>query len=169
MKKVLFLTVFFSIGVFASEAAGSGGTDIVARTINFLIFAAILWYLVGNKTIEFFRKRKEDIANKFQEVENKLKEAKLKKEELRAKLEEAKIKASEIVEDAKKEADFIYNSVIKETKEELELMEKHFEETKVAEIKKAKREAVKTFLQSVLSDIHLSSEDAAKLVLKKVA
>jgi len=165
MKKA-WLAVFLSVAAFASEAAATGGTDIVARTINFLIFAAILWYLVGNKAITFFRNRKEEIASRFQEVENKLKEAKLKKEALKAKLEEAKIKATEIIEDSKKEAEHIYTSIIEETKQELEILEKHFEEAKVAEIRKAKREAIKSFLEDVLKDVHLSSEDAAKLVLK---
>jgi len=164
MKKT-FLIAFLSVVAFAGEAAASG-PDIVARTINFLIFVAILWYLVGNKAIAFFRNRKEEIANKFQEVENKLKEAKLKKEELKAKLEEAKIKAAEIVEDSKKEAEHIYNSILEEAKGELEMFEKHFEEAKAAEIRKAKREAIKAFLEDVLKDIHLTSEDAAKLVLK---
>ncbi len=165
MKKIL-LIAFFSTLVFANEAAASGGTDIVARTINFLIFAAILWYLVGNKAISFFRNRKEGIASRFQEVENKLKEAKLKKEELKAKLEEAKIKATEIVEDSKKEAEYIYNQILADTKKELEIFEKHFEESKQAEIRKAKREAVKVFLADVLNNVRLTSEDAAKLVLK---
>jgi len=166
MKKTLLLGVILSGVLLASEAAASGGTDIVARTINFLIFVAILWYLVGNKAITFFRNRKEEIANKFQEVENKLKEAKQRKEELKAKLEEAKIKANEIVEDSKKEAEHIYNTILAEAKEEMEMMERHFEEAKLAEIRKAKREAVKAFLEDVLKDIHLTSEDAAKLVLK---
>ena len=166
MKKTLLLSVILSGLLFASEAAASGGTDIVARVINFLIFVAILWYLVGNKAISFFQNRKEEIATKFQEVENRLKEAKQKKEELKAKLEEAKIKANEIVEDSKNEAEHIYNAILAETKEEMEMMERHFEEAKRAEIKKAKREAVRAFLEDVLKDIHLSSEDAAKLVLK---
>jgi F-type H+-transporting ATPase subunit b len=165
MRKLL-LVAFLGGLLFASEAAAAGGTDIVARTINFIIFVAILWYLVGNKVISFFRNRKEEIARKFQEVENKLKEAKLKKEELKAKLEEAEIKATEIIEDAKTEAEHIYNKIIEETKAELEMLEKHFEEAKVAEIRKAKREAIKAFLEEVLKDVHLTSEDAAKLVLK---
>ena len=166
MKKPLLLSVILSGVLLASEAAANGGTDIVARAINFLIFVAILWYLVGNKAITFFKNRKEEIANKFQEVENKLKEAKQRKEELKAKLEEAKIKANEIVEDSKKEAEHIYNTIIVEAKEEMEMMERHFEEAKLAEIRKAKREAVRVFLEDVLKDIHLTSEDAAKLVLK---
>ena len=164
MKKLLFIL----IGTFLF-ASGAGETDIVARTVNFLIFVAILWYLIGDKVIGFFRERKEKIANKFQEVEKKLKKTKEQKELLKAKLEEAKIKANEIVEDSKKEAEVIYNDIIKEAKEEVELYKKHFEEFKEIEIKKAKQEALKEFLEDVLKDIHITSEDAAKIVLKKVA
>jgi len=165
MKKALLIALLSAVA-FASEAAATGGTDIVARTINFLIFVAILWYLVGNKAIAFFKNRKEEIANKFQEIENRLKEAKNRETALKTQLEEAKIKATEIIEDSKKEAEHIYNSILEETKAELEMLDKHFEEAKVAEIRKAKREAIKAFLEDVLKDVHLSSEDAAKLVLK---
>jgi F-type H+-transporting ATPase subunit b len=165
MKKALLIALLSAVA-FASEAAATGGTDIVARTINFLIFAAILWYLVGNKAITFFNNRKEEIASKFQEIENRLKEAKNRETALKTQLEEAKIKAAEIIEDSKKEAEHIYNSILEETKAELEMLEKHFEEAKVAEIRKAKREAIRAFLEDVLKDVHLSSEDAAKLVLK---
>jgi len=162
MKKLIFLIL--SVFAFANEA--SSGTDIVPRTINFLIFVAILWYLVGNRAIEFFRKRKENIASKFQEVENKLREAKAKKEELEAKLEEAKITAKEIIEDAKNESTIIYNKIMENAKLELEAMDKLFENYKESEIRKAKKEVIKAFLEEVLTNIHISSEDAAKLVLK---
>lgn len=164
MKKLLFIVI--GTFLFASEGVE---TDIVARVINFLIFAAILWYLVADKVVSFFRERKEKIAKKFQEVEERLKETKEQKEMLKAKLEEAKVKANEIIEDSKKEAELIYNNIIKEAKEEVELYKKHFEEFKEIEIKKAKKEAVKEFLEDVLKDVHITSEDAAKIVLKKVA
>lgn len=164
MKKLLFIVI--GTFLFASEGVE---TDIVARIINFLIFAAILWYLVADKVVSFFRERKEKIAKKFQEVEERLKETKEQKEMLKAKLEEAKVKANEIIEDSKKEAELIYNNIIKEAKEEVELYKKHFEEFKEIEIKKAKKEAVKEFLEDVLKDVHITSEDAAKIVLKKVA
>jgi len=164
MKKLLFIL----IGTFLF-ASGAGETDIVARTINFLIFVAILWYLVVDKIIAFFKERKEKIARNFQEVEERLKTAKEQKEMLKAKLEEAKVKANEIIDDSKKEAELIYSNIIKEAKEEIELYKKHFEEFKEIEIKKAKQEAVKEFLEDVLKDIHITSQDAAKIVLKKVA
>jgi len=54
MKKILVLMlIIFNVFVFASNSIS--GTDIIPRTINFLIFVAILWYLVGNRAVEFFR------------------------------------------------------------------------------------------------------------------
>jgi F-type H+-transporting ATPase subunit b len=164
MKKITLLSFIFSAVLFANET--TGGTDIVPRTINFLIFVAILWYLVGNKAVSFFRNRKENIANRFQEVENKLKEAKARKEELEAKLKEAKVMAEEIIEDAKSEATVIYNKINESGKAELAAMDKLFETFKENEIRKAKKEVVKKYLENILKDIHISSEDAAKLILK---
>jgi len=100
MKKVLLIVVGV-VSVFASEAA-SGHTDIIPRAINFVIFAALLWYLVADKIKRFFSERKEQIASRFQEIETKLKESKEKKEALKAELIQAKKLAEEIVENAKK-------------------------------------------------------------------
>jgi len=164
MKKFM-LGAILSTFLFASEAA-SGHTDIVPRTINFLIFVAILWYLVGDKVKKFFEERKEKIAKKFQEIEEKLKESKAKKEALKAQVSEAKQMASEIIETAKKEAELIEKKIKAQVEEEIKILQKHFEEFKVNEIKKTKQEAVKEYLEEVFNEVHISSEDAAKLILK---
>jgi len=165
MKKLLVLTALFGSALFASEAA-SHGTDIVPRTINFLIFVAILWYLVGDKVKKFFEQRKESIAKRFQEIEEKLKESKARKEALKAQVIEAKHMAQEIIETAKKEAELIEKKIKEQLEEEIALLQKHFEEFKVNEIKKTKQEAIKEYLNEIFDEIHISSEDAAKLVLK---
>jgi F-type H+-transporting ATPase subunit b len=164
MKRLSVLIFVLNAVLWANESAS--GTDIIPRTINFLIFVGLIWYLVGNRIVGFFQKRREEIAKRFQEVENRLREAKAKKEELEAKLEDAKIKANEIIEDAKKEAQLIYNNLIEEAKLEIERMEKIFEDYKETEKRKAEKEIVREFLQDILKDIHISSEEAAKLVLK---
>jgi len=166
MKKLLFFAVISSFLYAATGEAAQHTTDIIPRAINFLIFVAILWYLVGSKATEFFRNRKEEIATKFQEVENRLNEVKAKKEELEAKVEEAKIMAKEMIEDAKNESKIISNNIMETTKLELEAMDKMFETFKESEVRKAKKEVVKEFMNNVLKDIHISSEDAAKLILK---
>ena len=165
MKKIIALLGIFSAFAFASDAAAHT-TDIIPRTINFLIFVAILWYLVGNKAINFFKERKNKIASRLQEIQNKLEESKAKKEALKAELENAKSKAKEIVADAKKEAEFLQNKIKTQTEEEIAILQKHFEEFKELEAKKVKKEAVKRFLEETLKDVHISSDEAAKLILK---
>ncbi len=161
MKK-LFLLLLTGAIVFASEE----GTDIIPRTINFIIFVAILYYLVGDKVKRFFEERREKIAKKFQEIEEKLKESKEKKEALKAELNQAKKLAEEIIQNARKEAEFIESKIKAQLEEEIKLLEKHFEEYKEAEIRKTKQEAVKEYLQEIFKDVHITSEDAAKLILK---
>ncbi len=163
MKKLLL--VLSGVALFANEAA-NGGTDIIPRTINFLIFVALLWYLVGDKIKRFFAERRESIARKFQEIEEKLKESKAKKEVLKAELEEAKKLAEEIIKTAKKEAELVESKIKAQVEEEITLLQKHFEEFKESEIRKTKQEAVKEFMEEILKDIHITSEDAAKLILK---
>ena len=163
MKKII---AFFGIfGVFAL-ASDISHTDIIPRTINFIIFVAILWYLAGNKIIAFFKQRKENIAKKFSEIENKLKESKLRKEALKAELENAKVKAKEIIENAKNESEVISQKIKAQTEEEIKILEKQFEEFKVLEENKIKKEAVKEFMDKILDEVHISSEDAVKLILK---
>ncbi|WP_457560524.1 F0F1 ATP synthase subunit B family protein [Caminibacter sp.] len=164
MKKILLIAGLFSATLFAAE--GIGHTDIIPRTINFLIFVAILWYLAGDKIVRFFKERKENIAKRFQEIEEKLKESKEKKEALKAELNNAKKLAEEILENAKKEAEYIENKIKAQIEEEIKILEKHFEEYKEAEIRKAKQESVKEYLNEIFKDVHLTSEDAAKLILK---
>ena len=164
MKKIIALVGVFSAFAFASEAAHT--TDIIPRTINFIIFAAILWYLVGNKAINFFKQRKESIASRLQEIEEKLKESKARKEALKAELENSKIKAKEIVKDAHNEAKYLEEKIKSQTAEEIALLQKHFEDFKVLESKKIKKEVVKEFLEEILKDVHISSDEAAKLILK---
>jgi len=167
MKKLAFLGLVFSGVLFASEAAEAvHHTDIIPRTVNFVIFVAILYYLTWDKIITFFKNRRESIAKKFQEIEDKLKESKEKKEALRKELENAKLKAKEIVENAKAEAKLLEEKIKAQTEEEIKLLQKQFEEFKKVETNRVKKEAVREFLEEVLKDVRLSSEDAAKLILK---
>lgn len=163
MKKITALLIFLGVFAFANE---TGHTDIIPRTINFLIYIAILWYLAGNKVINFFKQRKENIAKKFNEVEDKLKESKLRKEALKAELGNAKIKAKEMVENAKEETKFIEKKMKAQAENEAALLQKQFEEFKDVESKKIKKEVVKEFLKETLKDVHINSDDAVKIILK---
>ena len=57
MKKLLLLALFVSpLALFAAEGAETN-YDIVQRTVNFIIFAGILWYLLADKVKAFFANR----------------------------------------------------------------------------------------------------------------
>ena len=55
MKRILLLGLaLVPVALFANE--GAKETDIVQRTVNFIIFAGILWYLLADKIKAFFAK-----------------------------------------------------------------------------------------------------------------
>ena len=53
MIKILTTLTLLSTAAFAS---GAGDSDILARSINFVIFAAGMYYLIGDKVKAFFCK-----------------------------------------------------------------------------------------------------------------
>jgi len=76
----------------ASEAGGHGGidpakvTDLILRTVNFLVFAGILVKLVAKPAKNFFAKRSQDIAQSLEDLEAQKAEAAKELAEAEAKL-----------------------------------------------------------------------------------
>ena len=66
----------------ASDAE-HGATDIVQRTVNFVLFAGLVWYLVAEPAKNYFASRSQAIADDLKRVQEKLNESvALKKEAL---------------------------------------------------------------------------------------
>ncbi len=173
MKKVVITLGLVAVSLFANEHAAAthvsiSDTDFIPRVINFVIFAGILWYLLADKVKTFYANRSQSIADSFAEVENKLRESKSQKEALKAELKEANKKAEEIITTAKKEAELIKSKVIENAKAEIAMLHRQFEEQKAYEESKMKKEVVEAYLKNLVKDIHLSSEEVANIVTKKV-
>ena len=117
-----------------------GGYDIVPRTINFIIFAAILYYLIANPVKNAYKGRIEGIAARLDNIEQKLKESKAKKDDAIKRVEEAKANADSLVETARKEAFLISERIKEETMQEIVNLEKSFQDQKEFE----KRRMVKS-------------------------
>jgi len=151
--------------------AGEGGTDIVPRTINFLIFAAILYRYIATPLKNFFKGRSEEIATTLKSIQEKVEESKKVKEEALKKLEESKILAESIVEDAKKEAKLIVEKIENDTKNELELLDKYHEERQEIERRKMVKTVVAETISSLFSkDIQtFDNNELVNIVMKKVA
>ena len=134
-----------------------GGYDIVPRTINFIIFAAILYYLIANPVKNAYKGRIESIAARLDNIEQKLKESKAKKDDAIKRVEEAKANADGLVETARKEAFLISERIKEETMQEIVNLEKSFQDQKEFE----KRRMVKSVVGEVLNEIFAS--DSVKM------
>lgn len=155
--------------LFASSKGAE--TDIVQRTVNFIIFAAILWYLLADKIKAFFVDRSLFIQSELDKVQDTLKASQEKVDNANKKLEKAKLLANEIVETAKESVNAIEQKVITSVETEIFQLEKNFDEKIAIEVKKAKRKIVSEILEELFSssNIELTQDELANIVLKKVA
>lgn len=72
-------------------AAGAGEeTDTVQRIVNFIIFAAIIYYLLANRLKAYFAGRTASIQAELDKVQETLKASEAKVEDAKAQLENAK-------------------------------------------------------------------------------
>lgn len=169
MNRILFFVFALTpIALFASEGTE---TDILQRTVNFIIFAAILYYLLADKIKVFFASRTESIQAELDKVQDTLKASEAKVDDASAKLAEAKKLAQEIVEVASSEVDSVKAKVLASVENDIVHLQKHFDEKIEVETRKAKDEVVAEILEELLSseNLDITQDELAAIVLKKVA
>jgi F-type H+-transporting ATPase subunit b len=169
MKKIVFLVFVAVVSLVASEHGGE--TDIIPRSVDFLIFIGLLYYLLSNPIKDFFGSRQDSIVSDLNSVEEKIKLAKKAKDEALKKVEDAKILAKEIMEDTKKEVELLQERIKNSSANEVELIEKQKEEVKVVAKNKMIREVIAKSLDEIL-DVEQAVQDKnelTKALLKKVA
>ena len=171
MKLKYILLLIAPMALMASGGEGHGGTDIFPRTLNFLIFAAILYYYVADSAKQWYLGRKNDIAAKLDSIQVKLKESNSKKETALQKVEEAKANAKVLVETAKKEAVLLADKVANDTNTEIENLEKAFEDRVNIERRQMQRAVVSEVLEGMFKEgsISLDNDEIVKIINKKVA
>ena len=170
MKKLLFiLSCVTPLALFASDAGVE--TDILPRTVNFLIFIAILYYLLAEKAKAFFTGRTASIQAELDKVQQVLKESEAKVEGAKSELENAKKLANEIVETANADIDSIKKAIEESVEQEIAYISKSFDEKVEIETRKMKKEVVNEILDELLNSdsVALSQKELANIVLKKVA
>jgi len=171
MKRILLLGLALApVALFAQEGAETD-YDIVQRTVNFIIFAGILWYLLADKIKAFFADRTLSIQAELDKVQETLKASEDKVNEAQKQLDDAKKLAAEIVENAKADIDSVKQKVSVAVDTDIANLEKNLEEMMKVETSKAKREVVAEILDELLKsdNIKLSQDELANIVLKKVA
>jgi F-type H+-transporting ATPase subunit b len=152
-------------------ASGSGETDIVPRTVNFLIFAAIVYYLLADKIKGFLSDRTKSIQAELDEVQNTLEESKKKVDEAKAELENAKQIAADLVKEAQADVDNIKTKIATSYENDIAHLSKSFDEKIELETKKSTKEVVSVVLEELMSkdNVAVTQDDLANIILKKVA
>ncbi|MDD3466427.1 MAG: hypothetical protein PHE67_04680 [Campylobacterales bacterium] len=169
--KVASVILFASAALFASEGGHHGQTDIIPRAVNFLIFAALAYYLLAEKLKLFFAGRSASIAKAYEEAENKIKDAKAALSEAKAKKEEASKLASELLSSAKADSLVQAKKIAENAEEEVARIKKAAEDEKSMLKKKAITETVEEAMAEVIDKegFGVDDKDFAKIIAKKVA
>lgn len=170
MKKLLLLGLALAPVALLASSEGAE-TDIVQRTVNFIIFAGILWYLLADKIKAFFADRTASIQGELDKVQDTLKASQDKVDAAANKLEEAKTLAAEIVETAKGDVDSVKQKIAEAVETEIANLDKGFDEKIKVETSKAKRQIVSEVLDELLSsdNVSLTQDELVNIVIKKVA
>lgn len=172
MKRILLLGLALApAALFAASEGAETNYDIVQRTVNFIIFAGILWYLLADKIKAFFAGRTLSIQGELDKVQDTLKASQDKVSDAQKKLEEAKKIAAEIIEGAKSDIDSVKQKVATAVDADIANLSKNLDEMMKVETSKAKKEVVAEVLEELLSseNIKLTQNELANIVLKKVA
>ena len=171
MKMNYILLLLAPVALLASGGESDAGSDIIPRTINFLIFAAIMYYYVADAARQWYVGRKTEIATKLDSIQVKLKESNSKKEVALQKVEEAKANTRVLVETAKKEAILLSDKVAQEAEIEVANLSKAFEDRVNVERRKMQRVIVSEVLDAMFKEgsISLDNDEMVKIVNKKVA
>jgi len=171
VKKLLLLTLLALAPVALFANSEGAETDIIQRTVNFVIFAGILWYLLADKIKAFFANRTLEIQSELDKVQDTLKASQAKVDEAAAKLENAKKLAAETVELAKSEVGALKQKVADAVDNEIAQLNRNFDDKIEVETRKLQRQIVEEILEELLKsdNISLSQDELANIVLKKVA
>ncbi len=170
MRILVYFIFLMPLFALASQDT-NGDYDIIPRTVNFIIFVAILLYFIATPLKNFYKNRILKISSKLDEIQKKLLESKNKKIGAMKRLEEARANASSALITAKKEAELLSVKIKAEAKEELALLEKHFEEHKNYELRKIKKEVVSELLAELFNDskIELKQNEIIDIIIKKAS
>lgn len=171
MSKIVLTMLMITTYAFASSGGEHAGTDIVQRTVNFLLFVGLIWYLVAEPVKNYFTSRSQGIADELQKVQDKLNESISLKKDALAKITEAEKFAQELAEISKKENKILNDNIMKQCEIDLENLTKQNATLMDFEQRKMVRGVVEDVLSEVLSQSSESfdKEAMANVILKKVA
>jgi len=172
VKRIIVLMLMISTFALASSGgAEHTDTDIIQRTVNFVLFAALIWYLVAEPVKNYFASRSQSIADELQKVQDRLNHTIALKKEALARITEAEKFAADLVETSKKENKILNDKIMLQCEADLKNLSKIHAEKMDFE----QRKMVKNVVEDILNDVLVQSADSfdkeamANVILKKVA
>ena len=170
MSRIIVLMIMISTVALASSAENAG-TDIVQRTVNFLLFAGLIWYLIAEPVKNYFASRSQAIEDELQKVQDKLKETVTLKKEALAKITDAEKFTEDLAVSTKKENKVLNDNIMSQCDVDLEILSKQQTVLMDFEQRKMVRNIVEDTLEEVLSQSSdgFDKEAMANVILKKVA
>ena len=171
MKKEIFILLAFTPIALFSSSNENIETDIVQRTVNFIIFVSIIYYLLNDKIRVFFKNRSISIKSDLNKVEELLLESVKNKEEANDKLKQSENIAKDIVLNANNQVDKIKSDTLKSIDNTIAKLEDSYNDKITFEMRRIKKEVVSELLNELLdsNNISLSDEDLSNIILKKVS
>ena len=171
MSRILVLMLSMSTFALASDVITDGGTDIVQRTVNFVLFAGLVWYLVAEPAKDYFNSRSKSIADELNKIQDKLNESIALKDEALVKISDAEKFAKELAVTSQKESKVINENILAQTELDLEILSKQNNSLMEFEQRKMINNVVENVLNEVLSQSGKSFDKKAmaNVILKKVA
>ncbi len=170
MSRIIVLMLMMSTLALASNAEHAG-TDIIQRTVNFLLFAGLIWYLVAEPAKNYFASRSQAIEDEMQKIQDKLKETVSLKKEALARISDAEKFTEELAITSKKENKILNDNIMTQCDTDLELLSKQQASLMDLEQRKMVSAVVEDTLNEVLAQASDSfdKEAMANVILKKVA
>jgi F-type H+-transporting ATPase subunit b len=169
-RKISILLILSISTLLANSGEHSGGSDIIERTFNFVVFASLVYYLVAEPLKNFLNNRTNSIENEFKKIDANLQDSKDALENAKLQVANVENNSKTIISDAKKEADLISNKIKSNLETELAILEKQHSELVELEKTKMVKIVVDEVLQEILKgDNGLDQDSLTKTLLKKVS
>jgi F-type H+-transporting ATPase subunit b len=155
----------------SSGNAEHASTDIIQRTVNFFIFAGLIWYLVAEPAKNYFASRSQAIAVELEKVQNKLNETIALKKDALVKISDAEKFVEEFVVASKKENKILNDNIMAQCEVDLENLSKQQKSLMEFEKRRMVSSVVEDIVKEALgqSSAGFDQEAMANVILKKVA
>ncbi|MCF8054168.1 MAG: F0F1 ATP synthase subunit B [Deltaproteobacteria bacterium] len=150
--------IFFVVFALTSPAFASGGigdTDIIWRTVNFLVLVGLLYYFLADKVRHFFSERREGIKHSLEKADEERKEAKNMYSTYSEKIEKASGEIEKIAESIKTQGTAERDKIIAEA---VKMAQKIKEDTKARMEQEYKEASAKLRKEAVQLSVAMAEE-----------